>query len=566
MIQTANRHTSIPRGKATPKSEQPAPQDTDINKQSPGVRFAPASVNALKEGVDWMVNAIRPTLGPKARNVAIAPFYGNNKPPELLDDAATIARRIVEIPDAYTNMGAMLIRHVLWNVHEKVGDGGATTAVIMQALLHEGIRLSAAGWNVMAIRRGIEKGLEQARAALQALKRPVETEADVVGLALAASGDLDLARKLGEIFDTLGPDGHVVVQEGYVPGITHEYIEGAFWNSGWVSSAFANNDLKTEALLINPYVLTARGRIENWEDIAPILNAVAEQQDASLLIIALDVAGTALNLLLSNKDKIRSAAVKAPSYGEYMDAQLEDIAVLTGTRVILNNMGESVAKLRLDELGRARSVTVNRDYFGIVGGHADPKRLRGHIATLREQIRHYDGRDSEELGRLRERLAKLIGGVAILYVSGATPAETTARKERVERTVNTVKQAQVGGIVPGGGTAYIRAAEALQKLDLPREQAVGIDALARALEEPLRVIAHNSGADGGPIVTLAHQQPDGWGYNAMTGEFEDLWAAGVVDPLPVVEAALTNAVSGALMALTTTVTVHRKKPPMETNP
>lgn len=564
MTAIANR-SPIPRGRVSKKAEDVAPRgpSTDV---LPDIKFAPDAVYLLQRGVDALANAVRPTLGPNVRSVAMAPIWGENKPPELLDDAATIARRIIEIPNPHANMGAMLLRQVLWNMHEKVGDGGATTAVLMQALLQEGIRLSTAGWNVMTMRHGIEKATERALAVIRGLARPIETENDVIGLAFAASGDEDLARRLGEMFDTLGADGHVQVQQGYKPGLMHEYIEGAYWDSGWVSNLFANNDLQNECRLLNTHVLVARGRIEQWEDLSPLLNEMAEQKDVALFIVALDVSNTALNLLLSNKEKVPCVAVKAPSIGEHMENQLHDIAVLTGTRVVLNNMGESLAKLRMADLGFARSVTANRDYFGIVGGNSDPRLLREHIALLRTHIRSTDVNDSEVLGQLRQRLAKLVSGIGVIYVGGATESEGNARRERVERTVNTVKQAQAGGVVPGGGMAYITAAKVLHDLRLPAEEAVGADVLMRALEEPLRAIALNSGVAAGPIIGQAFEQPDGWGYNALSDQFEDMRAAGIVDPLPVVEAALERAVSGALMALTTHVTVHRRNPPLSTNP
>jgi len=539
---------------------------TDISKQPAGIRFAPDASYALKDGIDWLANVVRPTLGPTPHIVAVDQVFAvNQRPPELLDDGATIARRIVELPDAYVNMGAMLLRQIMWAVHEQVGDGATTAAVLMQALVREGVRLSAAGWNTMMMRRGIELGLERCRAALNDMARPVETEADVTGLAYAASGDMDLSKRLGEIFDTLGADGHVEVQQGYRPGISHEYIEGAYWNSGWVSSAFANNDLQNEAKLTDPFVLVARDRIEKWDEIAHLLNAVAEQS-APLFIVALDVTGTALNLLLSNKDKIPSAAVKAPNVGDPMERNLEDIAILTGTRVILNNMGELLTNVTLADLGRARSVTVNRDYFGIIGGAGDPRGLREHIAKVREQLRTIPAHESDKLLELRQRLGRLVGGIAVIYVADATESASKEHRERVERTVNTVKQAQVGGILPGGGMAYLRCVRALRGLKLPADQQVGVDALARALEEPLRVIARNSGNDDGPVVSRAYEQKDGWGFNALTGRFEDVWAAGIVDPAPVVIAALDKAVSGALMALTTSVAVHRKNPPTSLEP
>lgn len=557
--------TPIPRGRTIAKEAAPPPV-TDIKKQPAGIKFSPDAIYALKDGIDWIANAVRPTLGPTPHIVALDQVFSTNtRPPELLDDGATIARRIVEVPDAYVNMGAMLLRHVMWGVHERVGDGATTAAVLMQALVREGVRLSAAGWNPMMMRRGIEVGLERCLAALKDMARPVETEADVTGLAFAASGDMALAKRLGEIFDTLGADGHVEVQQGYRTGISHEYIEGAYWNSGWVSSAFATNDLQNEAKLTDAYVLVARDRIEKWEDIQHLLAAVAEKS-APLFIVALDVAGTALNLLLANKDKIKTVAVKAPSFGDVMERNLEDIAVLTGTHVVLNNMGALLTKVRLEDLGRARSVTVNKDYFGIIGGGGDPRLLRERIALVREQIRNTDAGDTDNLNALRLRLGKLVGGVAVIYVADATESASKEHRERVERTVSTVKQAQQGGIVPGGGMAYIRCLRALRGLKLAPEQQVGVDALARALEEPLRVIARNSGVDDGPVAARALEQKEGWGFNALTGAFEDMWAAGIVDPATVVQAALERGVSGALMALTTSVTVHRKDPPTVAEP
>lgn len=558
--------TPIPRGRTIAREDASPPAGTDIRRLPPGVLFSPDAAFALKRGIDWIANAVRPTLGPTPRVVAVDQVFSTNtRPPELLDDGATIARRVVEVPGAYENMGAMLVRHVMWKVHESVGDGATTAAVIMQALVSEGVRLSAAGWNPMMMRRGIELGLERCLATLRALARPVDTEADVTGLAYAASGDMELSRRLGEIFDTLGADGHAEVQQGYRTGVSHEYIEGAYWNAGWVSAAFANNELQNEAKLSDAYVLIARDRIEKWEDISHLLAAVSEQS-APLFIIALDVTGTALNLLLANKDKITSVAVKAPGFGDVMERNLEDIAILTGTQVVLNNMGALLTKVQLGDLGRARSITVNKDYFGIIGGGGDPRTLREHIALLRQQIRNTDASDTEKLNALRLRLGKLIGGVAVIYVADATESASKEHRERVERTVNTVKQAQVGGIVPGGGMALVSCARALRSLKLPAEQQVGVDALMRALQAPLRAIARNSGSDDEPVVMRALDQKEGHGFNALTGRFEDLWAAGIVDPAPVVQAALERAVSGALMALTTSVVVHRKDPPTSVDP
>ena len=565
MARTKDR-VRLPTGRIKPSSETKSPEhDTDIAKTPPGLRFSPQANVFMQSGVDAIANAVRPTLGPRARTVAIAPVMSGTRAPEILDDAATIARRIVEIPNPYANVGAMLVRHVLWDVHEHVGDGSATAAVIMQALLQEGLRLQTAGWNVMRMRQGIERGLDEARTVLRSMARPIETEADVVGLALAAYGDDDLANRLGEIFDTLGPDGHVEVHEVYTSGISHEYIEGAFWKSGWISSAMATNELQSEARLEDPYVLVVRDHLDDWEDLAPLLNAVAAKS-GSLFIIALNVSGTALNVLMSNKEKVKVAAVKTPGWGEFMEDMIADIATLTGTRVIMKNFGESVKDVPLEDLGRARIVTVNRDYFGITGGAGNPRLLRDRIAEVKAALNRTDVRDSDAIQQLRERLGKLSGGVAVIYVSGRTPAETLMLKATVERTVNTVRQAQLGGIVPGGGMSYIRCIPALRRLKLPRDQEVGLEALARALEEPLRVIAANAGYDESPIAHRALDLKDGWGFNACTGEFEDLWASGIVDPLPVVDRALVSAVSGAVMALTTSVTVHRKNPPTSTEP
>ena len=332
-----------------------------------------------------MVNVVRPTLGPSIRHVALARDPAN-KSPEMLDDAGTIARRIIEIPDPYANMGAMLARHVMWNVREAVGDGSATAAVLMQALVSEAARLAAAGWNVMMMRQGIEQGLSHAVSTLRAMSRPIESEAAVVGLTLAASGDPDLAKRMGEIYDTLGGDCHIEVQESYTPGIRHEYIEGAYWRSGWVSSSFANNDLANQTKLTDAYVLVVDGHVENWQQISSTLELVAKQPNPALVVVAYDVKDTALALMLGNKDKVPSVAVKAPGYGDHMKNMLQDFAIQTGARVFLTNLGESMAKVSLADLGRARSVTANRDYFGMTGGSGDPRALRERIATLREQI------------------------------------------------------------------------------------------------------------------------------------------------------------------------------------
>jgi chaperonin GroEL len=562
----SDNRTAIPRGKTITKSQPEQSGGTDIMKQPPGVLFAPKALTSLLQGVDTIVNTVRPTLGPTPHIVAMdRVFNTNSRPPELLDDAATISRRMIEIPGVYVNPGAMMVRHILWNVYEQVGDGSATAAVIMQALIKEGVRLSAAGWNTMPMRRGIELGLERAVAELQTMVHPIVTEADVAGLALAASQDPKLAKILGEVFDTLGSDGHVEVQGAYTPGIRHEYIEGAYWNTGWVSSSMATNEARTEAKLADAYVLISRSRIESYEDIAQLLEAAAKESHP-LFITALDISGTALNVLLANQEKLKAVAVKAPSFGDHMENNLEDMAILTGTRVYRNDLGESLSKLKLSDLGRARSITVNREYTGILGGSGDAKQLRERIASLRVQIKNTNPREAEIMKQLRERLGKLVGGIAVLYVADMTESESETHRETVTRTVNTIRHAQMGGIVPGGGIALLRCARVLRDLKLPADQAVGVEALARALEEPLRAIARNGGYDEGPVVARAHKQREGWGFNALTGEFEDLRAAGIVDPLPVVQTALEKAVSGAIMILTTSVTVHRKAPPTESTP
>ncbi len=538
----------------------PLPPDDE-----PGIVFAPQSLQLLKHGVDQLANAVRPTLGVGVRHVAIEASIRHNTP-ELLDDAATIARRIIEVPNPYVNTGAMLMRHVLWSLHEEVGDGGATAAVIMQALVREAVRLSAAGWNVMTMRRGIEKGLARALDVLKAQARPVQSEADVTKLTMAVSGDPELATIMGEIYDTVGPDGHVVVEEAYVRGLTREYVEGMYWKAGWISSAMATNDTQTEAKLTDAAVLVVQGDINKADQLLPLLDGLVRRPNPALFIVAYDVSGPALHLLLNNLEKVRSAAVKAPGYGDNRVNILHDIAILTGTRVVLADMGERVEDTRAQHLGRARGVTVNADYFGLIGGGGDAKLIRQRIAELRTFLNESVGYEKEALDQVRERLAKLIGGVAVIHVGGPTEAESKARLARVERAANTVRQAIHSGLVPGGGMAYLRCARALSELALPEDEAVGVRALCRALEEPLRAIASNSGADEGPVVALAKEQPEGYGYNALTGVFEDLWAAGIVDPLRVVEAALCKAVSGALMTVTTDAVVHRRKPPQSTTP
>jgi len=509
--------------------------------------------------VDVLVNLLRPTLGPHPRVVALERVAQRDKAPEILDDGATILRRILQLPNRDMDMGAMLLRHALWQLHQEVGDGTATAAVLFQALLREGMRCVAAGNDPMRLRREIEQGLAAVCTSLRAMARPLEGESRIAQVAEALCQDRELALLLGEIFDIVGTEGYVRVEGGRHRGLEREYVEGVYWEGGWLSSSFVTDRVRQETVLNEPAILISDLHIMQADQLAPVMDRVVRAGIPSLLVIAGSVSDDALTILIANQkaDKLGTLAVRAPSFGAQRTGILQDIAVLTGGAVFTSSTGAEIHSAQLEDLGRARRAWATRDYFGIVGGRGDARALRSRIQQVRGEIER--SQDAHEQDNLRQRLGRLLGGVARLRIGAPTPAELEARKAVAERAVATLRRALQGGVVPGGGVALLACQPALQ-------ETVGSRILSRALEEPLRVIAGNAGYEPGTVVARVRASSPGWGFDARRGQIVDLWQEGILDPAVVLQAAVEVAVSGAVMALTTDVLVHRRRPPKGLEP
>ncbi|MCC7352968.1 MAG: chaperonin GroEL [Anaerolineae bacterium] len=523
------------------------------------VVFAPRSRAALQRGVDKLANLIRPTLGPLPRWVALERTASRKDPPELLDDGATIARRFLALPDANESTGAMLLRHTVWRVYEKVGDGSATTAVLFQAIVREAARYVAAGYNAQRLRVGIDQGLAAVHKSLQQMAKPLEGEEQIAKAALALCQDPELARLLGEAYDIVGPDGYVQVNTHNRRGLDREYVEGIYWDASWFTPYFITDEVRQIVELDDPAVLVSDLEITKPEQILPIMEKVTKAGIKALAIIASNVSGDVLGLLVANqRAKVLGAlAVKTPSYGADRIGIMADMAAITGGRVILDVAKERLEDATLEDLGRARRAWATGQYFGLMGGRGDPVALRQHIANVRVEIEKTA--DAREKDQVRKRLSKLMGGIGTIRVGGATEAEMNARKEVAERAAGALRTALQGGIVAGGGAALLACQEALAQMPLDGEEGYGVRILSRALEEPMRAIATNAGYEPAPIIARVRESPPGWGFDVRTGQIVDMLGAGIFDSLRILEAALDYAVSGAGVTFTTDVVVRRKK-------
>src|SRR5918911_748108 len=419
---------------------------------------------ALLSGVDKMARLVRPTLGPVHRNVAIAPIVGTDKSPELLDDAGTILRRVIEMPDKYENMGAMLMRHLAWKIKEEVGDGTATAIVIAQQILTETTRYVEAGGNAMFIARGIEQGLAAALKALEQQSITVDTQDEITRVALAATGDDEMARYLGEMFDIVGPDGTITVEESKRAGLDRRYIEGVTWDKGYVSPYMVTDQDRMEATLDSPVLLITDRWIKHASELIPLMTKLFEAGEKNLFIIANDIESDALALLVTNKlhDRLVSVGVKAPGYGDRRLKVLEDLCILTGAKLVSEDAGDLLEDVQLSDLGRAQRVWANKDYFSVIGGAGDPQRLRERLAEGKKDIKyHHEKKDEYERDKARERLRQQAAGGAVLTVGAATEAGVQGRKARAEDAVRTVRCAIEEGVVPGGGAALLACADAV---------------------------------------------------------------------------------------------------------
>ena len=503
---------------------------------------------ALKRGVDKMADAVKVTLGPRGRYALLDKKYGS---PTITNDGVTIARDI-ELEDPYENMGAQLLEEVAAKTNDIAGDGTTTSIVLAQAIITEGLRNVTAGANPMALKRGIERGVAAVVEEIKRLSKPVLTKDDIAHIAAISARDTEIGEMIAEVMERVGKDGVVTVEESQGLKLDKEYVEGMQLDRGYVSAYMvtSNDAGRMEATLEAPMILVTDKKISAVADILPTLEKVVGAGKA-LLIVAEDVDGEALATLVVNKLKgtISALAIKAPGFGDRRKAMLEDIATLTGARVISEEVGRKLDSVALEDLGQARRVTATKDTTTIVEGKGDPKAIEARKSQIKLQID--DTTSDFDREKLQERLAKLSGGVAILKVGAATEVELKEKKHRIEDALSTTRAAVEEGLVAGGGTTLLQAIPVLDKINLGGDAQVGVDIVRKALEAPARQIAENAGAAGEVIVAHVKGLKAGQGYDALTGEYGDLFKKGIVDAAKVTRSALQNAASIAAMVLTT---------------
>jgi chaperonin GroEL len=532
----------------------------------PSVVFQPRVNKYLLRGVDLIANVVRPTLGPLPRYVA----YENvmrTRTPELLSDAGTLARRIIQVSDDPSDLGAMLLRQALWQVSEQVGDGTATTAVLTQAMLHHAHRMVAAGANAMRVRDGIRLGIEAAVKVLRVQATPVSTQTELTQIARSHCHDADLARLLGEIYNVVGIGGHVDVQASNGRTLEREYVEGSYWRStGWLSSAFADKAMR-RAELQDAAVMLVDGRINDVAGLAQAIGGLVTAGHTSIGIICRGMSDVIISVLAHNHEKgtFKCLPIQALASSVDRKSMFDDLAVLMGGTVLAGGDDADLSLFSPDMAGSARRLWSDNSQFGFVGGKGSPKALRAHIATLRRRLA--TSKDKEEVDALRKRLGRLMGGTALIQVGAQTEAEQKLLQAITERSVRFMHSVAESGMVPGGGAAYLAcqaAVEALQSVD--QDVCAGISSVVRALEEPMRAIASNAGIAESTIVTRAKQCGPGYGLNARSGEIVDMRAAGILDSVDVLERALATAGSVTSMVLTTDTVVRHRKPETAVNP
>jgi chaperonin GroEL len=513
---------------------------------------------AILRGINQLADAVKITLGPKGRNVVLSKAYGS---PTITKDGVTVAKEI-DLKDAMENMGAQMVREVASKTSDVAGDGTTTATVLAQAIYREGVKTVAAGANPMALKRGIDKAVERATVAIKKLSKPVAGDMIAQVGTISANGDATIGALIAEAMAKVGKDGVITVEDAKTMETDLEFVEGMQFDRGYLSPYFITDPAKMEAVLENPVVLLSEKKISSMRDLLPILEQVAKL-GKPILIVAEDVEGEALATLVVNKLRgtINVAAVKAPGFGDRRKELLQDIAILTGGKVISEDLGIKLENVKVEDLGRAKKVTIDKDNTIIIDGAGNTDDIKGRVKTLKGQIE--DSSSDYDREKLQERLAKLVGGVAVIRVGAATETELKEKKARVEDAMHATRAAVEEGIVAGGGVALIRAARALDKFKVfetdedgettgDADEQIGVNIIRRALEEPLRQIVQNAGQEGAVIVEKVRANKDPYfGYNAETETFEDLVAAGIIDPAKVTRCALQNAASIAGLMLTT---------------
>jgi chaperonin GroEL len=508
---------------------------------------------AILRGINQLADAVKITLGPKGRNVVIDKKFGS---PTITKDGVTVAKEI-ELKDSLENMGAQMVREVASKTSDVAGDGTTTATVLAQAIFREGVKTVAAGANPMALKRGIDKAVERATEEIRRLSKPVKGDAIAQVGTVSANGDQTIGNIIAEAMNKVGKDGVITVEESKTMETALEVVEGMQFDRGYLSPYFVTDPERMEAVLENPLILINEKKISSMKDLLPLLEQVAKM-GKPMLIIAEDVEGEALATLVVNKLRgtLNVAAVKAPGFGDRRKAMLEDIAILTGGKVISEDLGIKLENVKLEDLGRAKKITIDKDNTTIVEGAGKQSDIEGRVKTLRAQIE--DTTSDYDREKLQERLAKLVGGVAVIKVGAATETEMKEKKARVEDAMHATRAAVEEGIVPGGGVALVRASRVLEKYAINKDgegdadEQIGVNIVRRALEEPLRQIVQNAGKEGAVVVErVKSEKNENIGFNAATEVFEDLVKAGVIDPAKVTRTALQNAASIAGLMLTT---------------
>jgi chaperonin GroEL len=518
------------------------------------LKFAQEARNSILRGVNILADAVKVTLGPKGRNVILEKSFGS---PTVTKDGVTVAKEI-ELEDRFENMGAQMVKEVASKTSDTAGDGTTTATVLAQALYREGSKVVAAGANPMDVKRGIDLAVEEVVKELKKLTKPTKDQKEISQVGkISANNDETIGNIIAEAMNKVGKEGVITVEEAKAMETTLDVVEGMQFDRGYLSPYFVTDPEKMEAVLEDPYILLNEKKISNMKDMLPILEQIAKM-GKPLLIIAEDVEGEALATLVVNKLRgtLKCCAVKAPGFGDRRKSMLEDIAILTGGKVISEDLGIKLENIKINDLGQAKRITIDKDNTTVVDGAGDKDDIEARVKQIRVQTDETTSDYDRE--KLQERLAKIIGGVAVINVGAATETEMKEKKARVEDALNATRAAVEEGIVPGGGVAYLRCLPALEKLKLEGDKKIGVDIVKRALEEPIRQIANNAGQEGSVVTEKVRNEKGAFGFDAAQDEYTDMIKAGIIDPTKVVRLALQNAASVASLMITTEALVADK--------
>jgi chaperonin GroEL len=518
------------------------------------IKYDQEGRSAILRGINTLADAVKATLGPKGRNVILEKSFGS---PLITKDGVTVAKEI-ELEDKFENMGAQMVKEVASKTSDIAGDGTTTATVLAQAIYREGVKLVTAGNNPMEIKRGIDKAVGVVVDELKKMSKKTETQKEIAQVGtISANNDETIGNIIAEAMDKVGKEGVITVEEAKGMETNLEIVEGMQFDRGYLSPYFVTDAERMECVMDEPFILLHEKKISNMKDLLPILEQIA-RSGKPFVIIAEDVEGEALATLVVNKLRgtLKCAAVKAPGFGDRRKAMLEDIAVLTGGRMIAEDLGIKLENIKMEDLGQCKRVTIDKDNTTIVEGKGKKSEIEGRVKQIRAQIEETTSDYDRE--KLQERLAKIVGGVAVINVGAATETEMKEKKARVEDALHATRAAVEEGIVAGGGVALVRTLASLEKLKLEGEQQLGVNIIKRSIEEPLRWIAQNTGFDGSIVVEKVKNEKGGFGFNAQTEKYEDLVAAGIIDPTKVVRCAIQNASSVASLLLTTEALIAEK--------